>query len=133
MSGVTIIGALLEAHTELLAILPVDGIKAGRFPDGIALPALLLRSVSTVEEQYLRRGGLVRTTERVSVTLRSASYHQQDDILPLVRKACAGKIGTIAGFERVSVLTAGTGPDVNGPANSFEKAQDFRVSFDNPA
>ncbi len=133
MSGVTIIGALLEAHADLMAVLPADSIKAGRLPENVALPSLLLRSISTVEEQHLRRGGLVRTTERVSVTLRSARYTEQDDILPLVRKACAGKIGTIAGFERVSVLTAGTGPDVNGPANSFEKTQDFRVSYDAPA
>lgn len=133
MSGVTIIGALLEAHEHLVAAVPVDRQIAGRLPDGVVLPTLLLRSISTVERHMLRRGSLVRTIERVSVTVRAVSYQQQDDILLLVARACAGKGGTIAGFERVSVLTAGTGPDVNGPGDSYEKAQDFRVSFDVPA
>jgi hypothetical protein len=33
----------------------------------------------------------------------------------------------------VSILTAGTGPDVAGPNDSYEQTQDFRVSFDAPA
>lgn len=133
MSGVTIIGALLEAHEPVTAVVPSERIKGGRLPDDTPLPALLVRSVSTVERHMLRRGSLVRTIERVSVTVRAASYQQQDDILLLVTRTCAGKGGAIAGFERVSVLTAGTGPDVNGPGDSYEKTQDFRVSFDAPA
>lgn len=133
MSGVTIIGALLEAHEPVTAVVSNERIKGGRLPDDTPLPALLVRSVSTVERHMLRRGSLVRTIERVSVTVRAVSYQQQDDILLLVARACAGKGGAIAGFERVSVLTAGTGPDVNGPGDSYEKTQDFRVSFDAPA
>lgn len=129
MSGVTIIGALLTAHAPLLAVVDEASIKAGRLPDGATLPVLLVRSISTTELLTLRRGTKVQTTERVAVTVRAANYQMQDDILPLVRAACAHKTGTIAGFENVAVLAAGVGPDVSGPADSFEKTQDFRVSF----
>lgn len=129
MSGVSIIGALLTAHAPLLAVVDEANIKAGRLPDGTMPPFLLLRSISTTEHQSLRRGAVVHTTERVAVTVRSRSYEQLDDILPLLRAACAHKTGTIAGFENVAVLAAGVGPDVPGPADTFEKTQDFRVSF----
>lgn len=66
MSGVAIIAALLEASPDAMARFAAGNIKAGRLPDGITLPALLLRSVSVVERQMLRRTGMVRTVERVS-------------------------------------------------------------------
>jgi len=31
------------------------------------------------------------------------------------------------------VLTAGAGPELNGPGDSFERNQDFTVSYDAPA
>lgn len=132
MSGVSIIAALIEADAGLLATVPVAQIKAGRLPDETPLPAVLIRHVSMVEQQMLRRGDVVHTIERISVAVRAGKYQQPAEILKLVRGACAGKTGTIAGFANVAVLTAGTGPDVNGPANSFERTQDFRVSFDAP-
>lgn len=133
MSGVSIISTLMSDHSALLAVVPLAQIKAGRFPDGIALPTLLIRHVSMVEQQMLRRGEVVHTVERIAVTVRSPEYRQVGAILKLVRAACAGKTGGIAGFANVAVLTAGTGPDVNGPAHTFERTQDLRVSFDAPA
>jgi hypothetical protein len=130
MSGVAIIDALLAAHAPLIAVVPVDRIKGGRLPDGVQLPALLVRTISVVELQPLKRGSMVRTTERVSVAVRAASYREQRAVIGMVRGACAGKVGTIAHYPRVSVLTAGTGPDATGPGDSFEQTQDFRVSFD---
>lgn len=132
MSGVDIIGALLLGDAPVTAAIPAERIKAGKLPDGIVLPALLVRSVSTVERIVLRRRGLVRQVERVSVTIRAASYRDQRAGVALVRDACAGFVGDVAGASRVSVLNAGTGPDVLGPADSFEQAQDFRVSFEEP-
>lgn len=133
MSGVTILAALIEADADLLAAVPLANIKAGRLPDGTGLPAMLIRHVDMVERQALRRGALVRTTERVSCALRVSQYAHLGAILRLLRAACAGRTGTIAAFTNVSVLTAGTGPDVNGPGNTFERTQDFHVSFDAPA
>jgi len=133
MSGVTIIAALLETDSDVVAAVPAEQIKAGRLPDSTPLDTLLIRNVSMVEQQMLRRGAVVHTVERIAVTVRAARYASVGAILRLVRAACADKTGTIADFENVAVLTAGTGPDVNGPAHSFERTQDFRVSFDAPA
>ncbi|WP_294353323.1 hypothetical protein [uncultured Sphingomonas sp.] len=132
MSGVSIIGALLAAHKALRDLVPEDRIKAGRLPDGVKLPALLVRTVSSGEWQALERGDNVPTTDRVSVTVRAASYRDQKAVMKLIVAACAGRTGMIADFNRVAVLTAGAGPDVAGPADSFEQTQDFRVSFDAP-
>jgi len=127
MTGVDIIGALLSDSDEIAA--RVTAIKAGSLPDGIALPALLVRLVSSVERQPLVRGGSIRMTDRVAVAVRANSYREQVEIIKLVRNVCAGQLGTIAGATEVAVNSAGTGPDVGGPANSFEQTQDFKVGF----
>jgi hypothetical protein len=133
MTGSDIIGELLRAHAPLTDLVPVDRIKGGRLPEACPLPALLVRTISSVERQRLKRGASVRWTDRIRVTVRAASYDEQLIIIDLVDAACADRRGTIAGAERVSVLTAGTGPDLDGPGDSFEQAKDFRASFDRPA
>lgn len=133
MTGVDIVGALLRASAALAALVPPERMKAGRLPDGVPLPALLLRTVSSVERQTLRRVGTVRTIDRVAVTVRAANYRDQGIVIKLVREICAGQTGDVGGGKNVSILTAGLGPDINGPANSFEQTQDLRVSFDAPA
>ncbi|MDN4632314.1 hypothetical protein QCD71_12370 [Sphingomonas sp. PsM26] len=130
MSGVDIIGALLRGSDTIAAAVPVERIKAGSLPDNTVLPALLVRSVSLVERQMLRRGTWVRQSERIAVTVRAGSYREQREILRLVRNVCAGQLGALAGLgSSVSSQSAGTGPDVRGPADSFEQTQDFKVSF----
>ena len=130
MTGVEIVGAILRDHPALLERIPVERIKAGSLPDNVVLPALLLRTVSSIDQQWLKRGDVWRVTDRVSVAVRASSYADQITIIQLVKRLCGGLTGNIGGALRVSILTAGTGPDVGGPANSFEQTQDFRVSFD---
>lgn len=130
LEGSDIIGALLRDDSALLEIVPAERIKAGLLPDGIGLPALLVNGVSSVDRQPLKRGPLVRCTDRVSVTVRAKSHAERKIVIAAVRRICAGRIGDLAGALRVSILTAGKGPDINGPASSFEKTQDFRVSWD---
>jgi hypothetical protein len=128
--GVLIVGALLRASDALTSIVPAKWIKAGALPDNVVLPALLLRCVSSVERQPLKRGGTTRTTDRIAVTVRSNGYREQRAVIKLVKACCAGKTGDVGGGLRVSILTAGTGPDLRGPGNSYEQTQDFRVSYD---
>lgn len=130
MTGAHIVGQLLRSYADLLSRVPADRIKAGVLPDGVTLPALLVRVVSSVERQPLKRGGTIRTIDRVAVTVRADNYREQTEIISLVKQCCAGKVGDIGGGLSVSILTAGTGPDVIGPASSFEQTQDLRVSFD---
>lgn len=129
-TGTDIIGALLLADAELIALIPAPRIKSGVLPDGIDLPALVVQETSQVERQTLVRGSKVRMIDRVSVTGRFNSIRERKTIMEMVKTICAGRTGTIADMENVSILTAGRGPDLLGPADSFEKTQDFRVSYD---
>lgn len=130
IEGSDIIGALLLADNPLLEMVPEDRIKAGRLPDGIELDALLVTGVSSVDRQPLKRGSVIRRTDRVAVTVRAKSHRNRKAVIAAVRRVCAGRTGNAGGGLNVSILTAGMGPDVNGPGNSFEKTQDFRVSWD---
>lgn len=131
MSGTDIVGSLLRGSDAFLAMVPAASIKSGALPEGATLPAVLLRSVSIVDRQPLRRGSTVRSTERVAAMVRAGSYAEQRAVMKLLRRICGGVTAREMGeATNISVLTDGTGPDVIGPGNSFEKTQDLRVSFD---
>ena len=133
MTGGDIVAALLRVDNAILAISPAERIKLGRLPDNVTYPALLVRVISSIDRQPLKWGPGVRVTDRVSVTVRASSYRDQVATMKAVRKCCAGRTGDIGGGRTVSILTAGRGPDVAGPADSFEQSQDFRVTFIDPA
>lgn len=130
MTGVDIIGTLLREDADVLNLVPETNIKAGRLPDAVSLPALLVKATSTVERQTLKRGPTTRTIDRVSVTVRAANYRDQRLAMRLVTTCCAGRTGDIGGALSVSILTAGKGPELDGPGNTFERTADFRVSYD---
>ena len=133
MSGVDVIGALLRGNDAVTAAVPAGDIIGGALGEEAPLPSILVRSVSLADRQQLRPGATRRSVERVAGTVRAASYRQQRLLIGLVRAACADRGGIFGALRNVSVLTAGTGPDVDGPSGSFERTQDFRVSFDSPA
>ena len=133
MTGAEIVGTLLRGADAVTGKVAVADIKLGLLPDNAALPSLLIRTVSVVDRQPLKRVGWVRRVDRVSVTVRAGSYRDQVAIIGLVRHCLLGLTGDIGGGQNVSIQPAGTGPDLNGPASSFEQAQDLRVSFDEPA
>jgi len=130
MTGGDIVAELLRADAAVVAAVPLDRIKQGALKAGFTLPAILIRLVSSVERQPLRLGTRLRVTDRIAVTVIAADYRDQRAIIALVRTTCRGRTGAIAGATGVSVLTAGTGPDMQGPADRFEQTQDFRVSFE---
>lgn len=134
MSGVAIISALLRDSTAVTDIVAASNIKGGKIADDAALPSLLIRSVSLVDRQTLAREQMVRSTERVSVTVRAASYRDQRAIIKLVRTTCTTiTLPALDDARNIAVLTAGAGPDLNGPGGSFERSQDFYVTYDAPA
>ncbi len=130
MTGADIIGALLTADAAVLDVVAVDRIKEDRLPDGVALPAILVRTVSSVDRQPLKRGAVERQVDRVSVTVRAVSVRDRKDVIRRIRECCTGRTGDISGALRVSVLSAGLGPSLIGPGDTFEQTQDFKVSFD---
>lgn len=135
MSGGEILGTLLRDNAALTKEVKESAIKGGRLADDEALPVLLVRSLSIVDRQSLALEDMVRTTERISVTVRAASYRDRKTIMQLLRSA--GRAGLVIDAmedaRNISVLTAGAGPELNGPGNSFERNQDFYVSYDAPA
>ncbi|MEG8040499.1 hypothetical protein QP166_14530 [Sphingomonas sp. LR60] len=130
MTSVEILGLLLRGHEPLTDVVPIARIKAGRLPEDAALPSLLIREVSIVDRHTLRRTGWSRSTARVSVMVRAVSYADQLAVMKLVRGIPTGAIGAVGDAGSVVVHLAGGGPDVIGPADTFEKTQDFRVAFD---
>lgn len=130
VDGAAIIGGLLRLDAAIVALVPVERIKGGALPEGVELPALLIRTASSNERPMLRRRGTVRQLDRVAVLVRATSWREQRAIIGAVRRACAGLVGDLLGAQRVAIAAAGTGPDMRGPANSFDQNQDFRVSFD---
>jgi hypothetical protein len=56
MTGADIIAALLIADENVGGLIAAGSIKLGRLPDGIPLPVLLVRTVSSVDNQPLKRG-----------------------------------------------------------------------------
>lgn len=132
MNGDDIVGAMLIEYAPLTAVVAVTGIKTVAIPDNTPLPNLLITVVSSVDRQPLRRGSFVRVKDRVQVKVRAQNHEERREVIRLVRKCCAGMTGAIGGGVNVAILTAGQGPDLRGPGNSYEKAQDFSVSFDDP-
>jgi len=135
MSGGEILGELLRADATLTQKVAPAAIKGGRLADNEALPVMLVRSLSIVDRQSLALEAMVRTTERISVTVRAASYRDRTAIMDLLRSVGRAGIAipAMGDARNISVLTAGAGPELNGPANSFERNQDFTVSYDAPA
>ncbi|MEG3084825.1 hypothetical protein U1707_14320 [Sphingomonas sp. PB2P12] len=135
MSGGEMLGKLLRDNAALTKEVVPSAIKGSRLADDEALPVLLVRSLSIVDRQSLALEAMVRTTERISVTVRAASYRDRKTIMALLRSA--GRAGLVIeamdDARNISVLTAGAGPELNGPGNSFERNQDFYVTYDAPA
>ncbi|MEH3121982.1 MAG: hypothetical protein PGN16_08390 [Sphingomonas phyllosphaerae] len=130
MTGAEVLGVLLYAQAPLTAFIPTNRIKGGRLPDGAALPSLLVRVVSLLDRQPLVHPGWFRSDALVSVMVRAESYDDQNKAIRLVRAVPKKAVGTVGTARNVVVLTAGLGPDVIGPGNTFEQTQTFRVAFD---
>jgi hypothetical protein len=130
MSGVNVIGELLRADANLLAIIPAERIKAGLLPENAAIPAIAVTQISGVDRNILSQGETRRVAERVQVTVLASNYRQKRALLQLVRYACADKRGDIAGEADVVVLTDGTGPDfLSDDSAIWMQTQDFTVSY----
>lgn len=131
MSGVDIVGALLLGSDEATAYAAEGSILSEYLPEDVVLPAFVVRSVSLLDRQPLRRGPKVRSFERVAVTVRARNYEEQRRGMKIIRRVCGGFVAPQLGdATNVAVLTDGAGPDVIGPGNTSERTQDLRVSYD---
>lgn len=131
MSGIKIVRALTVADVALIAVVPATKIGAGVIAQGTAPPIIALTEVVSTDRNIPKPGTKRRVSERIQATIIAQTYAQQKQILALLRKACADKIGTIAGITAVTVHTAGRGPDFNDPeAGFYMQTQDFLVGYE---
>lgn len=129
VTGAFIVGELLRADNDIIAIVPAEHIKLGAVPADAPLPVILIRRISSVDRDGLRPGGTTPTFDRVAVLVRAGSYRDQCRLIKLVKDCCRGKRGGFDTGRNYSIRTAGTGPDLRGPGNSYEQTQDFRVFY----
>lgn len=132
MTGADIVGERLREHEQLLEVVPVAKIMGGRL-GLVAAPAILVRTISSIDLDALKLTGTKRIVDRVSVTVRARDYDEQIRLIIMIGEIAADLIPAIAGTTDASIRSAGRGPDLEGPGDSFEQAQDFRVSFTRPA
>jgi hypothetical protein len=130
MNGVIVVRSLLAADTGLTPIVPEVRITAGSLPQGTALPAISLMSVSSVDRNIPAPGAKRRVTERVQVTVLARTYPETKTILAAVRKAAADQMPQIDGLTDVTVHTDSAGPDfLDEETGLHMQTQDLRVSF----
>ncbi len=130
MNGVIVVRSLLVADTDVTALVPAARIVAGTIPQGTALPAISLMSVSSVDRNIPAPGPKRRVTERVQVTVLAPSYPAAKTIIRAVRSAAADRMPAIDGLTDVTVHTESAGPDfLDEETGIHMQTQDFRVSF----
>lgn len=130
MSGVRIIGTLLTASGELIAIVPETQMGAGALPVDTPLPWIVAKKVSGVDYQALDGGANDPITHRVQVSVRAADYETKDQILGMLKGICANQRPNVDGFAEISVLSAGEGPDFDDVVKGhWQGSRDFMVTF----
>lgn len=130
MNGVIVVRSLLVADTGVTALVPAVRIVAGMLPQGTSLPAISLMSVSSTDRNIPAPGPKRRVTERVQVTVLSASYPAAKAIIRAVRAGAADRMPAIDGLTDVTVHTDSAGPDfLDEETGIHMQTQDFRVSF----
>ncbi|QOV92999.1 DUF3168 domain-containing protein [Novosphingobium sp. ES2-1] len=130
MNGVIAVRSLLVADTGVTALVPAVRIAAGMLPQGTALPAISLMSVSSTDRNIPAPGPKRRVIERVQVTVLAASYPAAKAIMRAVRAAAADSMPATDGLTDVTVHTDSAGPDfLDEETGIHMQTQDFRVSF----
>ena len=130
MNGVIAVRSLLVGDTGVTALVPEMRIAAGSLPQGTALPAVSLMSVSSVDRNIPAPGLKRRVTERVQVTVLARTYPEAKTLIAAVRAAAADQMPSIDGLADVTVHTDSAGPDfLDEETGIHMQTQDLRVSF----
>lgn len=133
--GVAVLAQLLSTNATLLALVPITRMHSGPLPQGVALPAVSIASVSKVDRNLMSPDTYRHVTERVQVTVHASTYPSQKAVLRAVRKAAADKFPTVSGLVNVTVHTDSAGPDFMINETDFESAsiyigsQDFKTTY----
>lgn len=138
MSGVAIVRSLLAGNAPLITVVPAARIMAGLLPQGIALPAIAVTSISSMRRNTVSMAeATTLVTERVQVALavkdssrEGGDYPQLTTGMRLIRQACPNQHGTINGFLCDSILPDIEGPDLDGDEpGMMSRSQDLIVKW----
>ena len=130
MNGVIAVRSLLVGDLRVTGLVPEARIAAGTLPQGTALPAIALTSISSVDRNVPSPGPKRRVTERVQVTVLARAYAEAKAIIAAIRAAAADQMPVIGGLTEVTVHTDSAGPDVLDEETGIHmQSQDFRVAF----
>lgn len=130
MNGVIAVRQLFVAHAGLTALVAASRISAGVLPQGTALPAISIMSVSVTDRNLPAPGPQRHVVERVQATVMAADYPGLKAVMAQVKKAGADQMPTVAGITNVTVHTDGMGPDfMNEDASIYMQPLDFRVTY----
>lgn len=130
MNGVIALRQLLVASGAVTALVPTARIAAGVLPQGVALPAISITSVSSVDRNIPNPGANRHVRERVQVTVMASTYPSLKAILAAVKGAAADTMPAVSGITDVVVHTDGAGPDfMDEDASIYLGTQDFAVRF----
>ena len=130
MNGVAALRQVLIADAALTALVPATRIVAGVMPQGTALPAVSIASVSANNRNLPSPGVNRHVVERVQVTILAANYPSQKAIVAAAKKAAADTFPTVSGLSRVTIHAESNGPDfMNEGASIYLGSVDFRVTY----
>lgn len=130
MNGVIAVRSLLVTDTRVTPLVPEARITAGTLPQGSVLPAISLKSISSVDRNIPAPGAKRRVTERVQVTVLARTYPEAKALIAAVRATTADHMPIIDGLTDVTVHTDSAGPDfIDEETGIHMQSQDLRVSF----
>lgn len=132
MSGCSVVNYLASNAAAVIALVPAARILTG--PVGLtgsdALPAVSIRSIDAPERLDVAMTGRRLITERVQVTVYTATYAEKLPILTAIRNACVGQRGTINSVMVDGILPESRGPDLDDPTDPiFEQSADLIVKW----
>lgn len=129
--GVEAVRAALVAYSPLLTLVPAAKIVGDDTLElGTVYPAITLSSVSKTDRNLMNPGAYRHVVERVQVTIYATTRPQRAQVLAAVRKAAADKIDvSVPPLIRVTIHTAGAGPDFTGDDDARITSQDFMVTY----
>lgn len=130
MDGVASLVSVLTGSATVNTLTPAARIVAGVLPQGTALPAISITSVSRVDRHTLTKGAKTLARERVQVTVLAATYESQKAVLRAVIGAADATFPTISGISNVTIHTESAGPDfMSEDASIYIGTQDFAVTY----
>jgi hypothetical protein len=131
VSGVAVIRYLLTHAGSVVAVVPAERIVAGDLPLNTALPALSVKLVDGVPENFIRLNEASRRHfDRVQVSYLARDYSSLATLGALVLAACPSQRGTVGGVSVDSITPDLEGPDFHeSEVGFFSRSRDFIVRW----